>query len=59
MNNSVPARRLLCTRKMSSRGTELGTVLHRVCTVCQLRRTPGWETHSLRSIMEWPKRIGL
>src|ERR1700722_3646327 len=37
----------------------LGTALHRECIVCQLQRTPGWETHLFRSIIEWPKRMDL
>jgi hypothetical protein len=37
----------------------LGTAIHRECIVCQLRLTPGWETHLFRSIMEWPKRMDL
>jgi hypothetical protein len=27
--------------------------------VCQLQRTPGWETHLFRSIIEWPQRMDL
>jgi hypothetical protein len=37
----------------------LGTALHRECIVCQLQRTPGWQTHLFRSIIEWPQRIDL
>jgi hypothetical protein len=36
-----------------------GTALHRACIVCQLQRTPGWESHLFRSIIEWPKRMDL
>jgi hypothetical protein len=37
----------------------LGTALHRECIVCQLQRTPGWETHLFRSIIEWSRRMDL
>ncbi len=37
----------------------LGTALHRECIVCRLQRTPGWETHVFRSIVEWPQRMDL
>jgi hypothetical protein len=37
----------------------LGTPIHRECIVCQLQRTPGWDTHPFRAIMEWPKRMDL